>query len=394
MREWTEREEQEMIDRAKAGDPQANYELSLWALQRAEEEPGEVRWNKLAAKCLVKSAQAGYAPAQKRMEQLLLQQKAKAEAAAKGEAGESAAFEEEEERPAPRPARRSETARAPEGSRTAPRRDAPASRTAREPAPASRTAREPASTARTGRQAPSAASRAAARRPVREQRTAYDVEEDEQEEEEEELRPRRASRSASRAPAPRERAARSSRVRDEDEEDGGRRSGGSFFANWGEAQWKRMEIICIAVCVVLAIVLAVMLLTGNKKDSAGGDGFVPAANVAGETGSTLPASYPDEATKAAIQAADLSQYPDESDYVTVPTTAVVGAAENLRLRKGPNSTFDELAQMPSNTRLEIFAKRSGWDLVRYNNTTWGWCSAEYLIEDATGTTPDAGGAAG
>lgn len=73
MREWTEQEEQEMIERAKAGDPEANYELSLWALRRGEEEPEESRWNRLAAKCLVKAAQAGYGPAKERMDSLLKQ---------------------------------------------------------------------------------------------------------------------------------------------------------------------------------------------------------------------------------------------------------------------------------------------------------------------------------
>lgn len=71
MRELTEREEQEMIKKAQAGDPEANYQMSFWALEQAASEPEEDRWNRLAAKCLVKAAEAGYPPAQERMARLL-----------------------------------------------------------------------------------------------------------------------------------------------------------------------------------------------------------------------------------------------------------------------------------------------------------------------------------
>ena len=73
MDEWTEQEEQQIIEQAKTGDPEANYALSLWALRRGEEEPDEPRWNRLAAKCLVKAAQAGYGPAKEQMASLLSQ---------------------------------------------------------------------------------------------------------------------------------------------------------------------------------------------------------------------------------------------------------------------------------------------------------------------------------
>ena len=71
MTDLTSQEEREMIEKAKAGDPEANYKMSFWALEQAAAEPGEERWNQLAAKCLVKAAQAGYEPAQKHMAQLL-----------------------------------------------------------------------------------------------------------------------------------------------------------------------------------------------------------------------------------------------------------------------------------------------------------------------------------
>lgn len=89
MREYTEREEQEMIRKAQAGDPEANYQMSFWALEQAAAEPEEDRWNRLAAKCLVRAAEAGYAPAQERMARLLRDMDQR-EAAAKAPAAEPA----------------------------------------------------------------------------------------------------------------------------------------------------------------------------------------------------------------------------------------------------------------------------------------------------------------
>ena len=73
MMDLTEQQEQEMIRRAKAGEPEANYQMSLWALDQAIAEPEEERWNRLAAKCLVKAAEAGYEPAKEKMNELLVQ---------------------------------------------------------------------------------------------------------------------------------------------------------------------------------------------------------------------------------------------------------------------------------------------------------------------------------
>ena len=87
MRELTEREEQEMIEKAQAGDPEANYQMSFWALEQAAAEPEEDRWNRLAAKCLVRAAEAGYPPAQERMTRLLkeMEEREKARPAARTE---------------------------------------------------------------------------------------------------------------------------------------------------------------------------------------------------------------------------------------------------------------------------------------------------------------------
>lgn len=82
MKDLTELEEQQMIEKAKSGDPEANYKMSFWALEQAAAEPGEDRWNRLAAKCLVKAAEAGYAPARERMAKLLRELDEREQAAA------------------------------------------------------------------------------------------------------------------------------------------------------------------------------------------------------------------------------------------------------------------------------------------------------------------------
>lgn len=63
--------EQQMIEQAKAGDPKAQYEMSLWARQMSILEPDQERWSRLAAKCLVDAAQAGYEPAQIMVQRLM-----------------------------------------------------------------------------------------------------------------------------------------------------------------------------------------------------------------------------------------------------------------------------------------------------------------------------------
>lgn len=101
MREYTEREEQEMIRKAQAGDPEANYQMSFWALEQAAAEPEEERWNRLAAKCLVKAAEAGYPPARERMNRLLREMEDREKAAAAPAPDSEPAREEETRKAVP-----------------------------------------------------------------------------------------------------------------------------------------------------------------------------------------------------------------------------------------------------------------------------------------------------
>ena len=338
MNEWTEQEEQEMIERAKAGDAEANYELSMWALRRGEEEPDEPRWNRLAAKCLVKSAQLGYGPAQERMAGLLeqaaqqksaLQHTPEPEAKPQSEPEEEPEFEELSRRPR--------------------NRQAPEHR------------------------------RASGRRLLREESEEKDSGEKDTPDDEDEDEDDRPSRT----------------IRLPKVDLGGIFRDGGPFSQWGEAHWRKMELVCVAICVVLLLLIAVMVFTG-RRGSEGGDtqsAIPPAGEVSpAATATPEPEPYPDEDTKAAIMAADLDIQPMEEDYRAIPTTATVTVnvgAGTLRLRKGPNTSYDQIklsngstVEMPNGTTLQVYADRDDFSLVLYetdDESVYGWCSSDYLL---------------
>ena len=346
MREWTEQEEQEMIERAKAGDPEANYELSLWALERSEEDPDDPRWGRLAAKCLVKASQAGYEPAQEKLSELLAQSEPpqKTERPAR----------EREEDELPRPVRLNDA-------RQAARKSEARASTGRKSAP-----RETASERR---------------------REIYDDEQDDLDDDDSPRRGLPFSLNLGRFSRQdrEERPARTSKQSGSGRSGGGSGVGAKLpFANWGERQWRTMELICIAVCVALVVFIAVMLFTGRgSKDSGdGGASGVPAAGVVGDGSgnAAVPADYPSAEIKARIGASDLEIIPDELDYVKVPTTGAVSVGSvKLRLRTGPNTDYSEVTSMDDGTEVSVYAEKGGWYLVLLNDDTWGWCNKQYII---------------
>ena len=336
MIEWTEQQEQEMIAQAKAGDPEANYQLSLWALERGEEEPDEIRWNRLAAKCLVKAAQAGHGPAQERLQALLEQNAPPAAPEKKASpaepvpiSGARRARHTAAEEEAQKPARRSRRAAAGE----------------EEKKPARRMPR------------------------IVPKEEVYDEDEEEPEdyedEEEEDERPARRKKAKA----------------------GGRKS--LPFSDWGEAQWRRMERICIGICALLIVAIAVMFFTGRRHGSGGNQSADPTVPQAGQVTEATPEPemepYPDDTVKAAIQASDIEVQPADLDYVKAATTATITVGtgnKTLRLRSGPNTNYRQLAEMPNGTAVDVFAKKDDWALVLYqadDGPLYGWCSSSYLI---------------
>ncbi len=323
------------------GDPQANYELALWALDQAEAEPEEERWNRLAAKCLVKAAQAGYAPAVEHTAHLLHQTESGAEAAPDANAPARSQNEA--------PARPGQTA-----SRPAEQDDGSGEDFDWDGY------QQPERERSSGEAAPGAAAKAAAvigmaGRGLKHTFQRLGAGKSGQEPEETDSRRAKAG--------------------------GGRTKG--FFSRWGDSKWKRVEIICIAVCVLLALLITIMIVTGRKNKAAEEDAVVPTpAIVEQEEEDTqeevTTSDYPSEEVKEEIANATLSIYPAEEDYVTEETNATVSTSSGLNLRRGPGSSYGQIILMANGTSLDIYAYKNGWALVLYDGDTWGWCSTDYL----------------
>lgn len=318
MMDLTEQQEQEMIDRAKAGDPEANYNMSLWALDQAMAEPGEERWNRLAAKCLVKAAEAGYAPAKEKMDELLVQTQAAAPAG---------------------------TAPAAQNTTAAPKAEpaAPAS------GAASDGAEKPA--AKVGKAIAAGAAALAGK-------VKALVSKDKE-----------GGSSAA--------AGKSA---------GDRKASLLNISQWDDAQWKKMQTICIVICVVLAIIIAILLISGRKDKkevpAVEETPLIPAAEVIATpvpaTPTPEPVAYPGEAIITEITGANLEVFPAETDYVTEATTATVSTSgSDLNLRRGPASSFGLVTTIDNGTTLDVYAYKNGWALVKFG-TSWGWCSKDYL----------------
>lgn len=347
MMDLTEQQEQEMIDRAREGDPEANYSMSLWALEQAAAEPDEDRWNRLAARCLVKAAEAGYAPAQEKMQEILLQ------SVANGEIDTPPAGAHE--------------------------------KTAAEPA-------EPTSAAPVrGARAAAKAGTASARR-TRAAAQTEPVYDDELPDEPAWKTGARNIWAAIRTGA----VNLGSKIKilwfkifhSSDEE------GGWFAAtarkikfldtdDWSETKWKNVKLGCVIVCIILALLIAIIISSSRHKkiEPAEETTDIPVADAAETVAPTPTATpyvlYPSEAVRAEIEAASLDVYPEDDDYVTESTTRTVSASGGLRMRSGPSQDYNTITMIDYNTNVKVYAYVDGWALVQYG-TNYGWCSGEYL----------------
>ncbi len=404
MTELTELQEQEMIEKAKSGDPEANYQMSLWALEQAMAEPEEERWNRLAAKCLVKAAEAGYAPAKEKMAELLGSAEAK-----------SAETKPAEKKPAETPRSAYE-----ETDESRPRRTVAPEKTTSSAEQLNKIAGQAGAVAAKAGKVAVKAGKVAGRAAVKAGAAI-------------------AAGTSTLAKKARTSLENSSRARAEAAEEAGgshttqKKSILPDFSKWDDAKWKRVQIACIAICVVLAVLIAVLIIKGGKKkeetkpedktlqipaadivempgavtttqpeggnaeaakpEGGNAEGTAPengnaegtepeGGNAAAPTATTAPEpedeGYPSKADKAAIAAANLDVYPDEADYVTEERSVIVNTQTSpLKLRSGPNSSYRQLGELPKGTKLPLYANKNGWALVKYNDT-WGWCSYDYL----------------
>ena len=340
MAEYNEQEIQEMIRKAREGDAEANFRMSEWALEQAMAEPEEERWNRLAAKCLVKSAEAGYEPAKKRMDELIRQLEEEKSAPADQEIPPAA------QEPAPRPA-------------------------AAEPA------EEPRSTADTLRAAAAGAKaffgKAAA--------FAADLLKKPEDDGGDEESDAPSARAETPAPARPRHTERENRTRA-----GAKHAGGlaSYFnfSSWGDAQWKKAQKIALIVLIAVVLLVVILLLAGKKEkvEEPEPEPQIPAAatTIPLPTATPAPTIYPDETLRSAIAASAVEVKPDDAEYVTEATTATVKTNGGvLYMRKGNGTNYDRIDAIPNGTSVEVFAIKGGWSLVRYKDA-YGWCSGDYL----------------
>lgn len=325
MLDLTEQQEQEMIRRAKAGDPEANYQMSLWALEQAIAEPDEERWNRLAAKCLVKAVDAGYEPAKEKMRELLGEAE---EPSAPQSAASSYEYEYDEPRPRKEPARRTEQPAEPEPAPSSSRVNLAGIGSAIGGAVAVAAAKVKGLFAKTGETKPAGTDAGSAR-------------------------PRHAGK-------------------------------GGFlnFAEWDDAKWKKMQRICVIVCVVLVLLIILLLITGKKRSKEAPDVMpTPVAEMVdtpAPSPTPVPTDYPDDTVKQEIAAADLDIFPADADYVTEATSRTVSTTSSpLNMRKSPDASGTWVSSIPSGTAVDVYAFKGSWALVKFGST-WGWCSVEYL----------------
>lgn len=357
----TDYEEQKMIEEARAGDPKAKYEMSQWARQMSILEPSEERWNRLAAKCLVESAQAGYEPAKQMVQELIRGQKEAAEEAPAEEAvtGETAAPE-------------------------APAEEAAAGEYVySEPIP-------------------------------QEEETAWERENPEDEDEDfEELGTaekilqilRRGAAAAGafivamtdriRAAVDARRNAGEDEMEDEaaeetagDEEDaplhrGGSHSAGGSLTDWINDNWKILRIICIAVCVAMALLIVLLLVTPGEKEALPEPTPVMEPTPTAEPTPT-PEPFPNAATRTEISTTStLSYRPSEEEFLTASASFTVDSDDGMNMRSGPSTEYTVLNRLDDELRITAYAKHSSgeetWYLINTGGT-WGWVIADYLAQ--------------
>ena len=337
MAEMTEQEIQEMIQKAREGDAEANFRMSEWALQQAMEEPEEERWNTLAAKCLFKSAEAGYEPAKERMDELIRQlEEEKAAAAPANEpsgAEDTAPLDFEEETAAEDESSEEEAKRLP--SVDLRKIAAGASAALGKAGSFFQGLFRKITAARQNKSAASASDQEAA--PARSGRAAH------------------------------------------------AKSFTSFFrfSEWDDDRWKKAQRICLIVIIVLVILVAILLLSGRdpKEPEPEPTPEITATATpapAKPTPTPEPEKYPDETIRAAIGAASLEEKPTDAEYVEKATTATVKTNGGvLHVRRGPSTSFDRITSIPNGTSVEVYALKNNWALVVYEDQ-YGWCSTQYL----------------
>ena len=328
MMDLTEQQEQEMIDRAKAGDPEANYNMSLWALEQAMAEPDEERWNRLAAKCLVKAAEAGYAPAKEKMDELLIQ-----------------TTEPPKPPKAPKPKARPAVSETEDFSETE-----------AEEKPAK-------SGGQTGKAFASAAGSAVGKVKGLFSKSQGDK--------------------PAKAPKAEGEGGKGSGLNFTQWDD-------AKWKKMQTICIIICVVLAILIAIMLisgrknknknaandvTIPVADTIATPTPEPGAAG---AASQEPAAATPTPAPAVYPPETVRTEIASANLEVFPDDADYVTEATTTTVATSGGeLNIRRGPAASFGLVTTVSNGTTMDVYAYKNGFALVKYGEN-WGWCSKDYL----------------
>lgn len=365
----TDMEEKKMIEQAKAGDPKAQFEMSQWARQMSILEPDEERWNRLAAKCLVDAAQAGYGPAKDMVQRLVSGQGEEPEApetpmptvadtARFAPVGKPSAFFDDFETPAqPAAPERSFYDQAGEADYDAPEEEEydllP------EESGFMAVVKKAAAAAKKGVMFAAAAAAGLIATLREKKKDAADE-------------PGEAEVEA--APAGRRSAAHS------------RASG---FSAWVDENWQVLRIVCIVVCVVLAALIVVLLIPSEEAEVEELPELAPTVE---PTAAPTPEPFPNEATKLEISTTGTLQYrpgdSDASSYLTASQSFTVQAeastdtAENLRQGPSASDYPDVIMRIDNGTKVTAYAKYQNsegvvWYLINCGGT-WGWMYGKSL----------------
>lgn len=361
----TDFEEQRMIEQARAGDPKAKFEMSQWARQMSALEPDEERWNRLAAKCLVESAQAGYEPAKKMVQALIVGQDP-----GRIPAEEPVAAAEEEPVPAPEEPEEwmQDEAEVPVFEKEDPWQEEEGSE-------------------KTGFPLTEAT--------VTERAFFDDEAQDgaEEDDDEPEGPARKILGSLQKAGAaavavvaglfakkePGE-ARREPAEEPAQEYSRGRHSSEGPVVRWINDNWSLLRIVCIAVIVVMAL-LMVLLLTVPVKEPVPEPTPVPPPTPTMAPTPT-PEPFPNAATRTEISTTvNLSYRPSEDEFLPASQSYTVDSDDGMNMRSGPGTDYDVLTRLASELRITAYASHQTGDEVWYLVNTggeWGWVIRDYL----------------
>lgn len=314
MMDLTPQEEQIMIERAKSGDPEANYKMSLWALEQAALEPTEERWNRLAAKCLVRAAEAGYPPAKKRTQELLQ---------------ESEAAARPKKAPARRPASRPETRRP---TQSFDPRDFPEMTPEEEkftfldafvgiPGLIKSLFAKTKSTAKPAAASGYTSSSAGSRLKEFFNFSQWDD------------------------------------------------------TKWKRMQTICI-VVCVILAVVITVMLLTARSSSKNRDASPlpTPSTVPILTTPTPAPKYPDESVRDTIESANLEVFPA----DGEFVLAETNAVVDTSGSVLRLRRGPGANYGEITSMDNGTALEVFAYKNTWALVRYDGRIWGWCSSDFL----------------